>query len=65
MADADVVLLRQVKLFVELFTSKFQGPFFKALRSENDEQLVEAAKALEYGLTVSRSLPCTTSPACV
>ena len=62
MADADAVLLRQVKLFVELFTSKFQGPFFKALRSENDEQLVEAAKALEYGLTVRRSLPCTTSP---
>ena len=42
----------QVKLFVELFSSKFQGPFFKALRSENDEQLMEAAKSLEYGLEV-------------
>lgn len=42
----------QVRLFVELFSSKFQGPFFKALRSENDEQLMEAAKSLEYGLEV-------------
>lgn len=44
--------LAEVKLFVELFSSKFQGPFFKALRSENDEQLMEAAKSLEYGLEV-------------
>ena len=43
----------QVKLFVEVFTSKFQGPFFKALRSENDEQLTEALKALEYGMQVT------------
>lgn len=46
----------QVKLFVELFTSKFQGPFFKALRSESDEQLTEALKGLEYGLEVSGCL---------
>ena len=45
----------QVKLFVELFSSKFQGPFFKALRSENDEQLMEAAKSLEYGLEVEHA----------
>ena len=37
---------------MELFSSKFQGPFFKALRSENDEQLMEAAKSLECGLEV-------------
>lgn len=43
---------------MELFTSKFQGPFFKALRSENDEQLTEAAKALEYGMQVGPVLAC-------
>lgn len=37
---------------MELFTGKFQGPFFKALRSETDEQLTEAAKALEQGMEV-------------
>ena len=29
--------LAQVKLFVELFTSKYQGLFFKLLRATGDE----------------------------
>ena len=42
----------QVKLFVELFTSKYQGLFFKLLRATKDE--VEPLKGeLAHNLEVS------------
>lgn len=48
----------QVKLFVELFTGKFQVPFFKALGARDDKELLQAAQSLETGLEASMSAHC-------
>ena len=42
----------QVKLFVELFSSKYQSLFFKLLRAGSDDEVNELAKQLEHNLEV-------------
>ena len=42
----------QVKLFAELFSSKFQGPFFKILRASSDEEVAQLTKDFEHTLEV-------------
>ncbi|BDA48821.1 probable glutathione S-transferase U26 [Coccomyxa sp. Obi] len=48
----DPAELAKVKLFAELFTSKFQGPFFKILRSSSDEEVAQLTKDFEHNLEV-------------
>ena len=43
----------QVKLFVELFSSKFQSHMFKLLKAANDEEATEAGRAFEHNLEVT------------
>lgn len=42
----------QVKLFVELFNSKYQALFFKLLRAGSEDEVTELAKQLEHNLEV-------------
>jgi hypothetical protein len=42
----------QVKLFVELFSSKYQSLFFKLLRAGSDDEVTELAKQMEHNLEV-------------
>ncbi len=44
----------QVKLFVELFSSKYQALFFKLLRAGSDDEVTELATQLAHNLEVSQ-----------
>ncbi|CAL8463312.1 g2846 [Coccomyxa elongata] len=46
------VQLAQVKLFVELFTNKFQGYIYKMLQAESEEEVNQLGNALENNLEV-------------
>lgn len=49
----------QVKLFVELFTNKFQSLTYKLLRGGSKEELAQLTQDFEHNLEV-RPLPCLT-----
>ncbi len=44
----------QVKLFVELFSTKFQTPFFKILRAGSDDELAQLKQEFAHNLEVRR-----------
>ena len=46
----------QVKLFIELFTSKFQAYWFKILRAEDEKAVTSLAQEFEANLQVLSKL---------
>ncbi|EIE18172.1 glutathione S-transferase [Coccomyxa subellipsoidea C-169] len=48
----DPAQLAKVKLFVELFSSKFQTPFFKILRAGSDDELAQLKQEFAHNLEV-------------
>lgn len=54
----------QVKLFVELFTSKFQSLFFKILRAGSDDEVAQLKQDFAHNLEVRAPslLPPSASP---